>query len=191
MAGSLAALLLALLLVAKASAGGHVFRHLTVDDGLPQMSVIDIVKDHRGFMWFATTDGVARYDGYEFVTFRHDPADPHSLPTNNVNTMVLDSAGLLWVGTDTGLAVINTNSLAYVAVPQFSRAGPVIELFRQQETVWLLLKQQLYQFRGLQNVRSVKLPSTAGTRHSIIPAEGKLLFRDAGQLLWWLAADNT
>jgi len=189
-AGSLAALLLALLLVAKASAGGHVFRHLTVDDGLPQMSVIDIVKDHRGFMWFATTDGVARYDGYDFVTFRHDPADPHSLPTNTVHTMMLDSAGLLWAGTDSGLAIIDTLTMTYAPSPLAHREA-LVELIGHRDTVWALVKEHLYQIRGQQILRSIRLPATASTRHSIIPAEGKLLFRDASQQVWWLSDDDS
>ena len=176
--------------IGHALAEGQVFRHLTVDDGLPQMSVIDIAKDHRGFMWFATTDGVARYDGYDFVTFRHDPADPLSLPTNTVNTMVLDSAGLLWVGTDTGLAIIDTHTMTYAPSPLIDSKA-LVELIGQGDTVWALLNEHLYQIRGQQILRSIRLPAAASTRHSIIPAEGKLLYRDARQHVWWLYDDDS
>jgi len=176
--------------IGQALAGGQEFRHLTVDDGLPQMSVIDIVKDHRGFMWFATTDGVARYDGYDFVTFRHDPTEPHSLPTNTVNTMVLDSAGLLWAGTDTGLAIIDTHTMTYAPLP-LAHNQAVVELIGQGDSVWALLNEELYQIRGQQILRSIRLPGPASTRHSIIPAEGKLLFRDASQQVWWLSDDDS
>ena len=176
--------------IGHARAEGQVFRHLTVDDGLPQMSVIDIAKDHRGFMWFATTDGVARYDGYDFVTFRHDPADSHSLPTNTVNTMVLDSAGLLWVGTDTGLAIIDTHTMTYAPSP-LTQQGALVELIGQGDTVWALLNKHLYQIRGQQILRSIRLPAAASTRHSVIPAEGTLLFRDARQRVWWLSDDDS
>src|SRR5262245_763910 len=44
------------------------FRHLTTDDGLPNNRVEAILQDSRGFMWFGTIDGLARYDGYRFVT---------------------------------------------------------------------------------------------------------------------------
>ena len=176
--------------IGHALAEGQVFRHLTVDDGLPQMSVIDIAKDHRGFMWFATTDGVARYDGYDFVTFRHDPADPLSLPTNTVNTIVLDSAGLLWVGTDTGLAIIDTHTMTYAPSP-LTDSKALVELIGQGDTVWALLNEHLYQIRGQQILRSIRLPAAASTRHSILPAEGKLLFRDARQQVWWLSDDDS
>ena len=176
--------------IGHALAEGQVFRHLSVDDGLPQMSVIDIAKDHRGFMWFATTDGVARYDGYDFVTFRHDPADPLSLPTNTVNTIDLDSAGLLWVGTDSGLAIIDTHTMTYAPSP-LTDSKALVELIGQGDTVWALLNEHLYQIRGQQILRSIKLPAAASTRHSILPAEGKLLFRDARQQVWWLSDDDS
>ena len=50
--------------------GHYIFTHLTMDDGLPQNYVEDLMKDSRGFLWISTGgDGVTRYDGYEFVTF--------------------------------------------------------------------------------------------------------------------------
>lgn len=72
---------------------------LSVFDGLSNPQIYDLAKDHRGFMWFGTADGVKRYNGYEFYTFRHDPKDPGSLSNNNVGVMLIDSRNRLWVGT--------------------------------------------------------------------------------------------
>ena len=52
------------------------FTHLTTNDGLSQGYVVDILQDRRGFMWFATRDGLNRYDGYTFVVYKHDPRRP-------------------------------------------------------------------------------------------------------------------
>jgi PAS domain S-box-containing protein len=78
------------------------FRHLTIADGLSQNAVSAILQDHRGFMWFGTKDGLNRYDGYDFVVHRHDPADPTSLANSDVSALFLDRAGQLWVGTRSG-----------------------------------------------------------------------------------------
>lgn len=78
------------------------FQRLTVEDGLPHATVLMVLQDQQGFMWFATADGLARYDGYDFTVFRHDPADPTSLSNNNTFAIIQSRDGLLWVGTDPG-----------------------------------------------------------------------------------------
>ena len=77
------------------------FDALTIDDGLSQGMINDILQDHYGFMWFATKDGLNRYDGYNFLVYRHDPNDTSSLADNYVFTVFEDSKGRLWAGTST------------------------------------------------------------------------------------------
>jgi signal transduction histidine kinase/ligand-binding sensor domain-containing protein/DNA-binding response OmpR family regulator len=68
-----------------AQPGSVTFRRLTIEDGLSQSIVHCIYQDRQGFMWFGTQDGLNRFDGYQFVIFRHDPASAHSLSSNWVN----------------------------------------------------------------------------------------------------------
>lgn len=68
-----------------AQPGSVSFRRLTIEDGLSQSIVHCIYQDRQGFMWFGTQDGLNRFDGYQFVIFRHDPASAHSLSNNWVN----------------------------------------------------------------------------------------------------------
>lgn len=73
------------------------FKHLTIDDGLPSNTVHSIIKDKYGFMWFATMNGLARYDGYTFRTFRsiaHSPDKPFS---NRPVSLALDNDSNLWI----------------------------------------------------------------------------------------------
>ncbi|RMG26188.1 MAG: hypothetical protein D6732_21510, partial [Methanobacteriota archaeon] len=58
------------------------FHRLTIEDGLPSNYVRDLMQDSRGFMWFGTLDGLARYDGHEFVIYQHDPRDTTTLSNN-------------------------------------------------------------------------------------------------------------
>lgn len=67
--------------------GGHPplrdlkFAHLTTDDGLSHNTVVDILQDRRGFMWFATAEGLNRYDGHVFVVYKHNPTIPEASAT--------------------------------------------------------------------------------------------------------------
>jgi signal transduction histidine kinase/ligand-binding sensor domain-containing protein/CheY-like chemotaxis protein/HPt (histidine-containing phosphotransfer) domain-containing protein len=79
------------------------FEHLSVDDGLAQESVLAIVQDPDGFMWFGTQSGLSRYDGYRFTNFRNVVGDPKTLANNWVRVLHVDPKGRLWIGTDGGL----------------------------------------------------------------------------------------
>src|SRR6478672_414429 len=78
------------------------FTHLTTNDGLSQSNVKAILQDRRGFMWFATQDGLDRYDGNTFVVYKHNPKDPDSLSANLVTDLIEDDRGYLWIATYTG-----------------------------------------------------------------------------------------
>ncbi len=54
-------------------------------------------------MWIGTDDGLNRYDGYEFIVYKHDSKDPNSLNNNQIQSIFEDASGVLWVGTSDGL----------------------------------------------------------------------------------------
>lgn len=81
------------------------FTHIGLKNGLSQSTVFDIVQDKSGNLWFATYDGLNRYNGYDFTIYRHDDTDAYSLPSDIVRTLNTDSKGRLWIGTDEGLSL--------------------------------------------------------------------------------------
>jgi PAS domain S-box-containing protein len=71
---------------------------------LDSNTVVSILQDSQGFMWFATElGGVYQYDGYTFTSYRHDSTNSNSLAGNAVRVIYEDRAGALWFGTDSGL----------------------------------------------------------------------------------------
>ena len=78
------------------------FEHISVEQGLSYEKVYSILQDSQGFMWFATDDGLNKYDGYKFTIYRHDPGDSLSLSSNWITSLYEDRSGLLWIGTKGG-----------------------------------------------------------------------------------------
>ncbi|HVK51702.1 MAG TPA: two-component regulator propeller domain-containing protein [Pseudoxanthomonas sp.] len=78
------------------------FRLMTVADGLPSTTIPVLARDKAGFLWLATWDGVARYDGVNFRVWRHEPDDPASLPGNVVQALHIDEQDRVWVATENG-----------------------------------------------------------------------------------------
>ncbi|NII29301.1 response regulator [Pseudoflavitalea sp. X16] len=78
------------------------FTTISSKDGLLSNSVNAIIKDHYGLMWFATDDGLNKFDGTNFIQYRHLPGDSTSLRANEVLSLHEDPAGNLWIGTSGG-----------------------------------------------------------------------------------------
>ncbi|HEY4149632.1 MAG TPA: two-component regulator propeller domain-containing protein [Chitinophagaceae bacterium] len=64
-----------LLRVASAQQSDFSFINFSSKDGLSSNTVNAIVKDRYGYMWFATDDGINKFDGVNFTIYRHNPAD--------------------------------------------------------------------------------------------------------------------
>ena len=78
------------------------FRVLGAADGLPNTTIPALARDREGYLWVATHDGLARYDGVGFKVWRHDPEDPASLPGNIVQVLHIDARDRIWVATENG-----------------------------------------------------------------------------------------
>ncbi|MET0085568.1 MAG: two-component regulator propeller domain-containing protein [Sedimenticola sp.] len=74
------------------------FNRLTTENGLSNNNVTGLTRDDNGFMWFATFDGLNRWDGYNSKVYRSDPDDPSSLSGNQLRSVYKDRSGTIWVG---------------------------------------------------------------------------------------------
>nr|WP_294894384.1 hybrid sensor histidine kinase/response regulator transcription factor [uncultured Pedobacter sp.] len=81
------------------------FRHLTINEGLSQNTVFCTYQDHKGFIWVGTEDGLNRYDGVDWLIYKHELNDPKSLSNNQVNSIVEDENGNLLIATSDGLNI--------------------------------------------------------------------------------------
>ncbi|HVS00529.1 MAG TPA: two-component regulator propeller domain-containing protein [Thermoanaerobaculia bacterium] len=113
-------LLLALYLAAPADAQVRIHRNLAVEDGLAQSQVLAIHEDHDGYLWFATNDGVSRFDGAGFTSLQ----SREGLPAGPVYA-VGEARGALFFGTDRGVAVYEKGRLTAPDAKSGLGEGPV------------------------------------------------------------------
>lgn len=135
------------------------FSHINSKNGLSQALVNCIIKDSKGFMWFATQDGLNKYDGYTMTVFRHDPEDINSLSINDINTLYEDDLGLIWVGTNGGgLDCYNpkTNTFVHFTHSDSSASSISSDIIRcvfkdKNGTYWVGTRDGLNSFDGKTN----------------------------------------
>lgn len=75
------------------------FDQISTQDGLSQNTVRAIIEDRQGFIWAGTLDGLNRYDGYRFLTYKPELGNTNSLIDHRVKDMFQDKEGYLWIKT--------------------------------------------------------------------------------------------
>ncbi|MBR9915524.1 MAG: response regulator [Algicola sp.] len=79
------------------------FCELTVEQGLSQNSVISIAQDSTGFMWFATQDGLNKYDGKSFDHFLYQFEDITRSTYSKLGKVYVDQQNQVWIITNSGM----------------------------------------------------------------------------------------
>ncbi|GGG44402.1 hybrid sensor histidine kinase/response regulator [Bizionia arctica] len=79
------------------------FRELTVEQGLSQNSVVSIAQDSLGFMWFATQDGLNKYDGRKFTHYNFQFEDVTRTTFSKLGKIYVDRLGVLWIISNSGI----------------------------------------------------------------------------------------
>ena len=81
-----------------------------LNEGISQLSVMTIYQDSRGYLWFATKNGLNRFNGKEYKIYHREDGNEQSLSNNSVTSITEDQEGYLWVGTSNGLNRIDLNT---------------------------------------------------------------------------------
>ena len=73
--------------------------HYNLEEGLPQRIIMDILQDKKGFIWLATWDGLCKFDGYNFTTYKTFPDDSILMSNNRIDKIAEDAYGYIWLNT--------------------------------------------------------------------------------------------
>lgn len=114
------------------------FKHVSTDDGLSENSVTAIVQDKKGFMWFGTSYGLNRFNGYDFTVFKNDPQDPRSIASNRISALDRDQDGNIWIATaDAGLSVYDQISGNFSTVDSLTNASLTCVMVDSRNNAWV------------------------------------------------------
>ncbi|NEU07912.1 hypothetical protein GZH53_06270 [Flavihumibacter sp. R14] len=76
-----------------------IFNRVYPAEGKTFEHVTGIVQDRQGYMWLVSKKGLYKYDGYRMISFRNNPLNSNSVASNLLETIVVDSQGIVWIGT--------------------------------------------------------------------------------------------
>lgn len=112
---------------------------------LPTNEIIEIYQDDRGYMWIGTTDGLARYDGYEVQVFRADYRHPDLLFSNYVSA-VAENEKYIWIGTQKGLNLMDKATCRITPFEKAEMQGREIRAMMRDkdDRVWIATGGNVY-----------------------------------------------
>jgi ligand-binding sensor domain-containing protein len=90
----------------------------TTADGLARDTVNHIIQDSHGFLWFATDEGLSRFDGYRFTNYGPEQGLP-----SRVNALIETGGGVFWIATGDGLYRFNPMGVAEPLAEQRANRG--------------------------------------------------------------------
>jgi len=128
----------------------YAFTHYGATQGIASNEVITSLQDEDGYIWIGTTNGLQRYDGIRFLTFRHEKNNPASLPASYIREMHLDKKKNLWVQVSSGqVGIFDTKNFSFLEVPvrpsdpQFAKEGKGIVMDDEGNIMVLIADREL------------------------------------------------
>lgn len=164
------------------------FTAVTSMDGLSSNTVTAILKDRHGLLWFATDDGLNKFDGTGFTVYRHEKKDSTSLKSNDVSAIFEDRAGRIWVGTIIGgLHFYDRRKDSFVRVKTFHSINSICE--DSKGKIWAATTQGLMIIDPL-TLAMKTFTSIPGTPAQVAGKHVHRVFRDRHQQMWVGTSDG-
>lgn len=167
------------------------FQRINVRHGLSHNMVHDFVKDAKGFMWFATSSGLNRYDGYAIKVFRNIPGDTTSLLTNEVRRMFEGPDENIWINSSSGNNVYNPRTEKFhrntdALLRKYGVSNGLVTLVKKDSkgNFWFMhYNQGLFRYNPVQK-KTIRLIHDPTNAESIASMDMASLSEDAAGNFW-------
>ena len=163
----------------------------STDKELSNSLINAIYQDRRNYIWIATEDGLNKYDGVKFTTYKSVKGNPKTLKNNYVRTLFEDSSGRFWIGCINGLMLYNRAEDTFDEVKLFKNGAniePHITSIIESNThqIWITTDQ------GLLIIDSNRDSYHLNSKFSRLLCSSSLVavFQDSRRDFWILSDDQ-
>lgn len=165
------------------------FENISIEKGLSSRSVYCISKDEAGFMWFGTDDGLNRYDGYNFKSFKHNQNDSLSISNSRINCLCVSTKHKIWIGTDKGLNIYNPINETFTLVKPTNDINNELNNSRiraiyedTQQNLWIGTQNGLFRYNKYRN--EIYLFPFGNLQKNAVFNIIRCIYQDSNGLLW-------
>ena len=167
---------------------------LSIEHGLSQSVVNDLLVDSKGFLWVGTQNGLNRFDGYDFKVFFNDPHDKYTISSDFVTCLAEDAIDNLWIGTRSGLNKYEHRTHRFihyglpsnkVEFPQFNVRSLLVD---GENSVWVLLPEYLARINPVDDDIKIFALGEVLSNDRYCPVKG--LYESSSSNIWFIAGSK-
>lgn len=169
------------------------FLHSDDPNSISSNTARSMFEDSKGNLWVGTTMGLNRSirntkgEIVGFQRYLHDPNNPQSISSNEINTIYEDRSGIIWIGTQIGLNKIVPQRKQFSPIPKnqtsetFYDGGFPIAMFEESDSLlWIGTKNNLYFYNPFTEQRKIFTPKNSGLLSPMI----YVIHQDAKKRMW-------
>jgi signal transduction histidine kinase/ligand-binding sensor domain-containing protein/ActR/RegA family two-component response regulator len=159
------------------------FIRITPEDGLSASWVRCIYQDEFGFIWFGTSDGLNRYDGYEIKVYKPDAKDPDAIVNAGINFIAEKENGKLWICTERGVDIFDREHNVFIDFPYLKNVRVTCLIKDHNGKIWFGSHSGLFRYDPKNNtmLNFIRIP---GDSNSISGNSVEIVYEDSANNIW-------
>ncbi len=160
-----------------------IFNRITTEDGLSASWVRCIYQDKFGFMWFGTSDGLNRYDGYEIKEYKPNEKDPKAIINGAINYIGERTDGKLWICTERGVNIFDRDRDVFIEFPDLNNVRVTHVIRDHEKKIWFASYSGLFCYNPIDGTM-INFISNSANKGTLSSNTIEIIFEDSSNNLW-------